>query len=78
LEFEIADIFQRLPFRDNEFDLVHLETMLFFILPTQLNFLIDEMIRVTKPNGYIEFAETHISKSEKTSENFGRLICGCK
>ena len=79
MEFKIADIFQKLPFPDNEFDLVHLEKMLFSILPTQLNSLIDEMLRVTKPNGYIEFVETHIGNPNvKHFENFGRLMTECK
>ena len=79
MEFKIADIFQRLPFPDNEFDLVHLETILFSTTPAQLNFLIGEMIRITKPNGYIEFVETHMtSRSRGVGEKFGQLLRGCK
>ncbi|RIA98796.1 S-adenosyl-L-methionine-dependent methyltransferase, partial [Glomus cerebriforme] len=79
LEFKQADMFQGLPYPDNFFDLVHLETLLFSITSTQLNFIIDEMLRVTKPNGYIEFVETHMTcRSKGVGEKFYLLLRGCK
>ncbi|GES97732.1 S-adenosyl-L-methionine-dependent methyltransferase [Rhizophagus clarus] len=57
LNFLKADIFDGLPFPDNEFDFVHQDSMLFMIKADQWNFIISEMIRVTKPGGYIEFLE---------------------
>ncbi|GBB92125.1 hypothetical protein RclHR1_01970007 [Rhizophagus clarus] len=57
LNFIKADMFDRLPFPDNEFDFVHQGLMLFIVKPYQLNSIISEMIRVTKPGGYIELLE---------------------
>lgn len=72
-------MFQGLPFPDNTFDLVHLETILFSITPAQLDFIINEMVRVTKPSGYIEFVETHMTcRNKGVGENFGLLLSGCK
>ncbi|CAB5378420.1 uncharacterized protein OCT59_020870 [Rhizophagus irregularis] len=77
LEFKLADMFQGLPFPDNTFDLVHLETILFSITPAQLDFIINEMVRVTKPSGYIEFVETHMTcRNKGVGENFGLLLSG--
>ncbi len=73
------DILQGLPFPDNEFDLVHMESLLFAIPSTQINFVISEMIRVTKPNRYIEFYESILNdKSKGLGEKFGHLLHGCK
>jgi ubiquinone/menaquinone biosynthesis C-methylase UbiE len=72
-------MFRGLPFPDNSFDLVHIETLLFNITSKQLDFLIDEMMRVTKPSGYIEFVETHFTyKSKGVGEKLGQLLRGCK
>ncbi|GBB92121.1 hypothetical protein RclHR1_01970003 [Rhizophagus clarus] len=57
LNFVKADMFDGFPFPDNEFDLVHQGSMFYIIKTDQLNFIISEMIRVTKPDGYIEFLE---------------------
>ncbi|RIA99737.1 S-adenosyl-L-methionine-dependent methyltransferase [Glomus cerebriforme] len=59
LKFIKADMFDGLPFPDNEFDFVHQETMSFIIKADQWNFIISEMIRVTKPGGYIELLESY-------------------
>ncbi|RGB40716.1 S-adenosyl-L-methionine-dependent methyltransferase [Rhizophagus diaphanus] len=57
LEFCEADIFNGLPFPDNEFDFVHQEVMSFIIKADQWNYVISELIRVTKPGGFIEIVE---------------------
>ncbi|GBB92123.1 hypothetical protein RclHR1_01970005 [Rhizophagus clarus] len=58
LNFVKADIFDGLPFHDNEFDFVHQGSAYPASIKTdQWNFVISEMIRVTKPGGYIEFFE---------------------
>ncbi|CAI2161674.1 17272_t:CDS:2 [Funneliformis geosporum] len=62
LEFKIADILQKLPFPDNEFDLVHLESVLCSTKSTKTEIVLNEMVRVSKPNGYIEVGETFIYK----------------
>lgn len=76
LKFIRADMFN-LPFPDNEFDLVNVGSIVFSIRPDQVNFLIKEMIRVCKPNGYIEFDETHMTHHSKgVGDIFGRLLYG--
>ncbi|CAG8469817.1 14828_t:CDS:2 [Funneliformis caledonium] len=74
LEFKLVDIIQGLPFPDNVFDLVHIETTLFTIPSVHLNFIIGEMIRICKPNGYIEFCESIYHKG--IGEKFGKLLRG--
>ncbi|GBB92127.1 hypothetical protein RclHR1_01970009 [Rhizophagus clarus] len=57
LNFIKAGMFDGLPFPDNEFDFVHQGFVLFVVKADQWNFIISEMIRVTKPGGYIELLE---------------------
>ncbi|PKC68522.1 S-adenosyl-L-methionine-dependent methyltransferase [Rhizophagus irregularis] len=56
LEFIEADITNRLPFHDNAFDFAHVEGMSLIFTPDQWDFILSELIRVTKPGGYIEVA----------------------
>ncbi|CAI2161463.1 7530_t:CDS:2 [Funneliformis geosporum] len=77
LEFKLVDIIQGLPFPDNAFDLVHIESTLFTIPSVHVNFIISEMIRICKPNGYIEFCESiYNQKSRGIGEKFGKLLHG--
>ncbi|CAG8469856.1 14830_t:CDS:2 [Funneliformis caledonium] len=71
LEFMIADIFQRVPFPDNEFDLVHLDSVLCSTISTKIEFILNEMVRVSKPNGCIEVGETFIYKVDLVSGLYG-------
>jgi len=57
LAFIKSNIFDGLPFPDNTFDYVHQSNMMLSIRKDQWPFIIDEIIRVTKPNGWIEFME---------------------
>ncbi|RIA99738.1 S-adenosyl-L-methionine-dependent methyltransferase [Glomus cerebriforme] len=57
LEFREADLFNGLPFSDNEFDFVHQESMSLIIETDQWSYVISELIRMTKPGGFIEFVE---------------------
>ncbi|CAI2169412.1 16098_t:CDS:2 [Funneliformis geosporum] len=57
LEFIESDIFKGLPFPDNVFDFVHQGSMLFAVKADQWNFVISELVRVTKPGGFIELVE---------------------
>ncbi|RIA79557.1 S-adenosyl-L-methionine-dependent methyltransferase [Glomus cerebriforme] len=57
LNFCEADILNGLPFPDNEFDFVHQEIMALIIKADQWNFVISEIVRVTKPGGFIELVE---------------------
>ncbi|RGB40701.1 S-adenosyl-L-methionine-dependent methyltransferase [Rhizophagus diaphanus] len=56
LEFIQADVTNRLSFNDDEFDFTHVEFMSFVFTPNQWDFVLSELIRVTKPGGYIEVA----------------------
>ncbi|RIA87403.1 S-adenosyl-L-methionine-dependent methyltransferase [Glomus cerebriforme] len=57
INFRQADILDGLPFSDNEFDFVHQEIMALIIKADQWNFVISELIRVTKPGGFVELVE---------------------
>ncbi|CAG8633793.1 11467_t:CDS:2 [Funneliformis caledonium] len=57
LEFIESDIFKGLPFPDNVFDFVHQSSMLFAVRTDQWDYVISELIRVTKPGGFIELVE---------------------
>ncbi|CAI2176681.1 11493_t:CDS:2 [Funneliformis geosporum] len=58
LNFIEADILDGLPFPDNEFDFVHQDTMISVLQKNQWEFVLPELVRVTKPGGYIELTET--------------------
>ncbi|CAH1764378.1 15150_t:CDS:10, partial [Entrophospora sp. SA101] len=49
------NIFDGLPFPDDTFDFVHQKSMLGSLTIDQWPFVIDELIRITKPGGWIEF-----------------------
>ncbi|GBB84808.1 hypothetical protein RclHR1_11390002 [Rhizophagus clarus] len=57
LEFFEADVINGLSFQDNEFDFTHAELMSLMFMPDQWDFVLSELIRVTKPGGYIEVAD---------------------
>ncbi|RGB29417.1 hypothetical protein C1646_613237, partial [Rhizophagus diaphanus] len=57
LEFIEADVTNRLSFHDNEFDFTYLEIMSFVFTPDQWDFILSELVRVTKPDGYIEISD---------------------
>ncbi|PKY55469.1 S-adenosyl-L-methionine-dependent methyltransferase [Rhizophagus irregularis] len=59
LNFIQADMFDGLPFPDNEFDFVRESSISFLVKADQWDFIISEMIRVTKPDGYVEFHEPY-------------------
>ncbi|CAB4380363.1 unnamed protein product [Rhizophagus irregularis] len=55
LTFIKEDIFNGLPFPDNTFDFVHMETMAYILTPEKWHYAISELIRVTKPEGYMPY-----------------------
>ncbi|CAB4485375.1 S-adenosyl-L-methionine-dependent methyltransferase [Rhizophagus irregularis] len=57
LEFIEADVTNGLSFRDNEFDLTHADLMGLMFTPEQWDIVLSELIRVTKPGGYIEISD---------------------
>ncbi|KAI9238041.1 MAG: hypothetical protein BYD32DRAFT_361656, partial [Podila humilis] len=52
-----ADITQCLPFADNTFDYCHIQLVLWGYQLNAFPNLLDEMIRVTKKDGWIEFVD---------------------
>ncbi|GBC26018.1 uncharacterized protein OCT59_020322 [Rhizophagus irregularis] len=76
LEFIDANVTKGLSFHDNEFDFTHLENMGLVLTPDQWDFVLSELIRVTKPGGYIEVSDRRNSNNgegpilRKVSEAF--------
>ncbi|GBC09794.1 hypothetical protein RclHR1_09110001 [Rhizophagus clarus] len=54
LEFIEADVTHGLSFHDDEFDFTHVENMSLIFTPDQWDLVLSELVRVTKPGGYIE------------------------
>ncbi|CAG8522638.1 7073_t:CDS:2 [Funneliformis mosseae] len=69
LKFTKADILEGLPFPDNEFDFVRQDSMSHVLQRNQWEFVLSEIVRVTKPGGYIELAELNI-----TFNGFGPIL----
>ncbi|GBB92130.1 hypothetical protein RclHR1_01970012 [Rhizophagus clarus] len=61
LNFIQADVSNGIPFPDNEFDFVNQETMLFIWRIDQWDFILSELVRVTRPGGYIQICEKNFS-----------------
>ncbi|RUP11968.1 hypothetical protein BC936DRAFT_139909 [Jimgerdemannia flammicorona] len=55
--FQIANVLDGLPFPDNTFDYVNQRMLTFAIKENEWPSLITEILRVTKPNGWVEFLE---------------------
>ncbi|KAF9977329.1 hypothetical protein BGZ73_006370 [Actinomortierella ambigua] len=55
--FHKADITTGLPFADNTFDYCHVRLVLWGFRLNSFPSLLEELIRVTKPNGWIEFVD---------------------
>ncbi|CAB4438936.1 unnamed protein product [Rhizophagus irregularis] len=64
LKFVEGNIFNGLPFPDNEFDFVHMESMILILTRDQWNFVFSELMRVTKSGGFIEVVEPYIITDE--------------
>jgi len=59
--FERGDFLKGLPYLDQTFDVVHLRMTLFTMSVDQILFLLQEITRVTKKGGYIEYLEPELS-----------------
>ncbi|GES97755.1 S-adenosyl-L-methionine-dependent methyltransferase [Rhizophagus clarus] len=66
LKFVQADILNRLPFRDNNFEFTHIESMVNILTTGQWDFVLSELIRVTKPGGYIEITDLYLNIDKHT------------
>ncbi|RIB05009.1 S-adenosyl-L-methionine-dependent methyltransferase [Gigaspora rosea] len=56
--FDKGDFLKKLPYPDNMFDLVHIRLTLVWL---PIGNLLEEIARVTKPGGYIEFLDQDVS-----------------
>jgi len=65
---------QPLPYSDQKFDLVHLRLILFTLGADQMDVLLGEVGRVTKPKGYIEFLEPLLSSSNLGGPLLNKLL----
>jgi hypothetical protein len=58
--FVQANLFEGLPFADSSFDFVHMRLLVMAIPHEQWPQVIDELVRVTRPGGWVESIETTI------------------
>nr|CAG8459732.1 13401_t:CDS:2 [Entrophospora candida] len=57
VEFKLVDVLEGLPFEDNTFDFVYMEHMKFHLREDDYLDLLNEIIRVVKPGGWMEILE---------------------
>ncbi|CAG8666510.1 24601_t:CDS:2 [Cetraspora pellucida] len=57
LTFHTANVLKGLPFPDNHFDFVYMRFLIIAFTEEEWNTVIDELIRVVKPGGWIELME---------------------
>ena len=78
LNFTQCNVLEGLPFKDDEFDLVYIQNSSVCFSESQWReIVIPEMVRVTKPDGWVEFMEVE-PKIENSSKNLDRLHDACK
>ncbi|CAI2164940.1 20425_t:CDS:2 [Funneliformis geosporum] len=65
LDFHKCDINQGLPFKDNYFDFVRMSLIATSLKGDQWNDAIRELVRVLKPNGYLEIVEKDLQASNQ-------------
>jgi ubiquinone/menaquinone biosynthesis C-methylase UbiE len=58
-----GDLLQGLPFADSSFDFVYLRFLLFAVPEQAWSALLDELLRVTRPGGWIESVESWVNLS---------------
>ena len=78
LNFKQCDVLNGLPFNDNEFDLVCIQnSCTCFTEAEWKEIVIPEMVRVTKPNGWVEIMEVE-PNIQNLPRNFKPLYDACK
>ncbi|CAB4420613.1 unnamed protein product [Rhizophagus irregularis] len=76
LKFKQFDVLNGLPFNDNEFDLVCIQNSSLCFTETQWKeIVIPEMVRVTKPNGWVELMDVEFN-IQNLPKNFEPLYDG--
>lgn len=66
--FQVVNAIQGLPFDDNTFDFVYQRFMIFAYPAKDWPFIIQELVRVTKPGGIIELTEMPVSSNANGPE----------
>lgn len=56
--FNIGNVLEGLPYPDNTFDFVHMRLFVFGLREIEWPKAIKEVLRVTKPGGFIQFIES--------------------
>ncbi|CAI2174243.1 19088_t:CDS:2 [Funneliformis geosporum] len=76
--FSIANLVDGLPFEDNSFDFVHMRLLVFCLSESDWEIAIQEIVRVCKPNGWIEIFEADVTFAnalkDKTEFNKAKSI----
>ncbi|CAJ0844757.1 2316_t:CDS:2 [Entrophospora sp. SA101] len=60
VKFQKVNVIQGLPFPDNHFDFVYQRFLVMSLTPSQIEILINELLRVLKPGGWLEIMEAGI------------------
>ncbi len=68
--FQEANALKPFPFDDNSFDFTHARLLAGFLPIKQWPAVLNEMVRVTRPGGYIELVENELPSSPSQAFNF--------
>ncbi|CAG8655961.1 7977_t:CDS:2, partial [Funneliformis caledonium] len=71
VSFSIANLIDGLPFKDNSFDFVHMRFFVFCLSESDWEIAIQEIVRVCKPNGWIEIFEVDITFANALKDKTG-------
>ncbi|CAO3598500.1 unnamed protein product [Absidia cylindrospora] len=69
VQFALGNIAERLPYPDNHFDYIHQRLLIFGLTLPQWDLAIQELLRILKPGGWIEFVEV-----DQEAQNMGPLL----
>ncbi|KAI8344810.1 hypothetical protein BC941DRAFT_17640 [Chlamydoabsidia padenii] len=67
--FALGNLVERLPYPDHHFDYIHQRLLIFGLTLPQWDLAIQELLRVLKPGGWVEFVEI-----DKEAHNMGPLL----
>lgn len=66
-KYDYGNVLQRLPYDDNTFDFVHMRLFMYALRKDEWPVAIEEVIRVVKPGGLVQFLEFAYEIPEDTS-----------
>ncbi|CAG8466168.1 3730_t:CDS:2 [Ambispora gerdemannii] len=72
-QFDTCDILGGLPYEDETFDYVHCRWVICWLPREKFRFVLEEMIRVTKRGGWIEFLESNFAEVRNPGPVFKSL-----